>query len=241
MPPKGVYTLSASSDFREKAIKVLQYLAKLLHACGVGGKQTKEVAKFLSSGRDVMTLMRWVKYTSDFEDARGTVEQPLRALMFTEATLNVTVDCMNDLNVLGKLGIVGPLPALSPRWSFARLTNLLDSILAAVGTAVTILQLRAATTESALAKQRLALVSYIGSVLKNTHATQLSLGPFHGDRTAALGGFLSAAISANKLINKHCIQNARSDGEQLLGAAAGPGEAGIKLPVEVRSGGVKAS
>ena len=102
--------------------------------------------------------------------------------MLTEATLNVTVDCMNDVIVLNKLGLVGRLPALTPSWSFGRLTNLLDSILAAVGVAAAVFKIRAAASESALAKQRVALISYIGSLLKNTNATQLQLAPFHGDR-----------------------------------------------------------
>ena len=202
-PSKGLLTLSTSSDFREKAIKTLQYLAKLLYACGFGGARTKDIAKFLSSSRDVMTFMRWVKYGGDFDEARSTHEEPLRSLMLTEATLNVTVDCMNDVIVLNKLGLVGRLPALTPSWSFGRLTNLLDSILAAVGVAVAVFKIRAAASESALAKQRVALISYIGSLLKNTNATQLQLAPFHGDRLAALGGLLSAAISTNKLITKH--------------------------------------
>ena len=207
LPSKGHIALSASGDFRSNATKTLQYFFKLLYACGVGGKTSKDVAKTLSAARRIMTFLRLVKYADDVREARTTHEQPLRTLLYLETALNVTVDAMNDLITLHDLGLLGrlQLPSLGSSWSFERVTNALDSALAAVGTAIGLVKLQAAAASSTIfTKQRIALIAYVGGLLKNLNAAKLNtiplLGP--GDRVAALGGMISAAISANKQVQK---------------------------------------
>ena len=69
---KGAIALSSSADFREKLLKALQYLAKLLVATGAGGSITKALAKHFSSCRRLVTFLRWVKYSNNFEEAAAT-------------------------------------------------------------------------------------------------------------------------------------------------------------------------
>ena len=223
LPSKGHIALSASGDFRSNATKTLQYLFKLLYACGAG-KTCKDVAKSLSAARRIMCFLRLVKYADDVREANVTYEQPLRGLLYAEAALNVTVDGMNDIITLQQLGLLGSLrlPGLSSSWTFQRIADALDTALAAVGTAIGLLKLQAAAASaSVFTKQRVALIAYVGSLLKNMHAADLNgfpLGP--GDRLAALGGMISAAISANKQLQKclpppaPCEAGARGDGKR---------------------------
>ena len=190
---KGVLALSSSAEFREKCLKALQYLAKLFAATGAGGAFSKALAKHVSSCRRLVTFLRCVKYSANFEEAAETTAEPLRGLLYAEATLNVTVDSMQDVVTLEKLGLVR-----LPRWlsGFEKLAEVLDAVLAAVGVAVGVLRLQAASAAKQL-PHKLQLIGYVGDLLKNVHAAHPSIGP--GETLAALGGLAAASLSARKI------------------------------------------
>ena len=136
--------LSSSADFREKILKALQYFCKLLVAIGLGKKTTAALAKHVSSCRRLVTFLRCVKYADSFREAEATAEQPLRGLLYAEATLNVTVDTMCDVVTLEKLGLLGRLRlpgAFGMSWE--KVAEVLDALLAAIGSAAAALKLQA--------------------------------------------------------------------------------------------------
>lgn len=193
MQRKHVLALNSSAEFREKLLKALQYFAKLLLARGVGGPTTKALAKHFSACRRLVTFLRWVKYADNFTEAAATPPGPLQSLLYAEASLNVTVDAMQDAVTLEQLGVLGRwrLPA-----GFERLAELLDALLAAIGTAAAVLKLRAASSTQAFQK-RLELLGYVGDLLKNVQNAELSVAP--GATLAAVGGLTAASLSARKI------------------------------------------
>lgn len=200
MSRKHVLALNSSAEFREKIMKALQYLAKLFVALGAGDAATKSLAKHFSACRRLVTFLRWVKYSDNFIEAAATPAKPLRGLLYAEASLNVTVDCMCDVITLKQLGLLGRvrLPAVLGM-SFERLTDVLDALLAAIGVTAAILKLRAAAASQTLTR-RLELVGYIGDLLKNVHNAELDFGGVvPGATLAAVGGLTAAALSARKI------------------------------------------
>ena len=200
--------LSSSTDFREKILKALQYFCKLLVAIGLGKKTTAALAKHVSSCRRLVTFLRCVKYADSFREAEATAEQPLRGLLYAEATLNVTVDTMCDVVTLEKLGLLGRLRlpgAFGMSWE--KVAEVLDALLAAIGSAAAALKLQALyaanSASSKLDPARLALVGYIGDLLKNIHsagADDHMLGVVDpGPLLAAIGGLTAASLSARKI------------------------------------------
>ena len=199
---KGVLALNSSAEFREKLLKVFQYFCKLLVATGNGGATSKSLAKHFSSVRRLVTFMRWVKYTDNFVEAKATSAEPMRSLLYAEATLNVTVDSMQDVVTLEKLGVLGSvrLPSfLGVGWE--RIAEYLDALLAAVGVTIGVLKLRAAAASARFTK-RLELLAYTGDLLKNVHNAEMSLVGLPGATLAALGGLTAASISTRKVTLK---------------------------------------
>ena len=200
---KGILALNSSAEFREKVLKALQYLAKLLVAARVGGSLAKTLAKHFSSCRRLVTFLRWVRYSDNFIEASTTTAEPLRSLLYAEATLNVTVDAMQDVVTIDKLGLLGTVRLRGAFGvSFERLAETLDALLAAVGVAVGVARLRAAAASQQL-QRRLELLGYVGDLLKNVHNAELSVvGLAPGETLAAMGGLAAASLSARKLRNK---------------------------------------
>ena len=200
---KGILALNSSAEFREKVLKALQYLAKLLVAARVGGSLAKTLAKHFSSCRRLVTFLRWVRYSDNFIEASTTTAEPLRSLLYAEAALNVTVDAMQDVVTIDKLGLLGTVRLRGAFGvSFERLAETLDALLAAVGVAVGVARLRAAAASQQL-QRRLELLGYVGDLLKNVHNAELSVvGLAPGETLAAMGGLAAASLSARKLRNK---------------------------------------
>ena len=197
---KGLLALNSSAEFREKVLKSLQYLAKLLTATGTGGSVAKSLAKHFSAVRRLVTFLRWVKYSDSFVEAAATPALPLRCVLYAEASLNVTVDTMQDAVTLDQLGLLGQLRLPDAfGMSFERITALLDALLAAVGTAAALLKLHAAAYTQRC-KQRLELLGYVGDLLKNIQNADLSVGGVApGETLAAVGGLTAAMLSARKV------------------------------------------
>ena len=115
----GVGGSDASADWR----RVVREGGATTSATGAGGAFSKALAKHVSSCRRLVTFLRWVKYSANFEEAAETTAEPLRGLLYAEATLNVTVDSMQDVVTLEKLGLVR-----LPRWlsGFEKLAEVLE-------------------------------------------------------------------------------------------------------------------
>ena len=220
MPSRGLLALNSSAEFREKALKLVQFVAKFLAAFSHNAT-LKSLAKSVSSARRLITFLRWVKYFDDFVAARGMRSTPLRGLQYAEASLNLTIDMMADVITLDKLGLLlgARLPKLG-RWTFEEVVNKLDVLLATVGIAASVINLRtalatlryseeqiepAADTKAApkaasgLSKQKIALLKYVSDFIKAVDAAGMHGHLAPGERLGALGGIVGAFISAGKL------------------------------------------
>ena len=120
-------SLHASTDFREKLYKILQYAAKLAAAQPRLGPLPKQIASTLSQSRGIFKLLKSMNSIKSLPSAleeRGLVRQA----KLLEACLSIAVNSMQDVSVVNKLcggAVVGP------RWAW--LTDFLDLLLALLG------------------------------------------------------------------------------------------------------------
>jgi len=215
--PRTVLALNTSAEFREKTCKAVQYAAKLLAASGHGGALADSLAKSMSSARRLIAFLRWVKYLEELRalSRRGQCTSLLRGLQISECVLNLSLDAISDVITLDKLGLLAgrKLPRLG-RWTLQQLAEALDVLLASVGIAISVINLRAAlatrriadkdgttiaTADVGMSKQRIALLKYICDFVKNVDAAGMGGRLAPGDRLGALGGVVGALISAQKL------------------------------------------
>ena len=120
-------SLHASTDFREKLYKILQYAAKLAAAQPRLGPLPKQIASTLSQSRGIFKLL---KSMNSIKSLRSALEERglVRQAKLLEACLSITVNSMQDVSVVNKLcggAVVGP------RWAW--LTDFLDLLLALLG------------------------------------------------------------------------------------------------------------
>ena len=117
-------SLHASTDFREKLYKILQYVAKLAAAQPRLGPLPKQIASTLSQSRGIFKLLKSVNSLKSLSSAlleRGLVRQA----KVLEACLSITVNSMQDVSAVNRLcggSIVGR--------RFSWLTDFLDLMLA---------------------------------------------------------------------------------------------------------------
>lgn len=195
----SVIALSSSAEFREKTCASVQYGCKLLTACDVGDKAANQtIVAGMQGARRLFKFLGWIKFLKSFEAADGERSSPLRRLLYAQALLGITVDCMRDCVTLEKLGLAR-LPGLRG-WAFARLNEAIDAVLASVGIAVTLLKLRAVLAEEQLTSLRVALFKSICHLGKAADAGKLGGGP--GARIGALAGLLNSLLAARDVSKK---------------------------------------
>ena len=109
----------ASTDVREKGLKVVQYGAKLVHyhlsrtdAADPNAKRAKGVATWLSTARRCMKLLRWLKYFGNLKDAEKERVPVLSTAMYVDVAAGVFADTLQDAITLEKIGVLkkGTLP-----------------------------------------------------------------------------------------------------------------------------------
>ena len=120
-------SLHASTDFREKLYKILQYAAKLAAAQPRLGPLPKQIASTLSQSRG---LFKFLKSMNSIKSLPSALEERglVRQAKLLEACLSIAVNSMQDVSVVNKLcggAVVGP------RWAW--LTDFLDLLLALLG------------------------------------------------------------------------------------------------------------
>ena len=120
-------SLHASTDFREKLYKILQYAAKIAAAQPQLGPLPKQIASTLSQSRGIFKLLKSV---NSIKSLRSALEERglLRQAKLLEACLSITVNSMQDVSVVNRLcgGTV-----VGPRWAW--LADFLDLLLALLG------------------------------------------------------------------------------------------------------------
>ena len=109
----------ASTDVREKGLKVVQYGAKLVHyylsridATDPDAKRAKGVATWISTARRCMKLLRWLKYFGNLKDAEQEKVPALSTAMYANVAAGVFADTLQDAITLQKIGVLkkGTLP-----------------------------------------------------------------------------------------------------------------------------------
>jgi len=118
---KSVNTILSSAQSREKALKIIQYSAKLAaYALARAAsdlaslsKHCDALAKNLSTARRFFKFMRWIKHFEDLADARAEKNATVSKLLYLDIACNVAADISEDVTSLEKLGVLrkGVLPA----------------------------------------------------------------------------------------------------------------------------------
>lgn len=117
---KAAGTLASNAQTREKALKILQYSAKLLayllaksaREATTWSKHLEALSKNLSTARRFFKLFRWVKHFEDIADARSEKKPWFQKLLLLDVVANLAADLSEDFTSLEKVGILrkGTLP-----------------------------------------------------------------------------------------------------------------------------------
>lgn len=115
---RSVNIFLSSAQSREKFLKILQYLTKLMAYClaihfshsvlAVSLVVRLETsAKALSQARRFFKFFRWMKHIQDLGAARREQNHSFRWLLFVNFALNIAADTSEDICSLERLGILG--------------------------------------------------------------------------------------------------------------------------------------
>mmetsp|Transcript_24767 Transcript_24767/g.68004 ORF Transcript_24767/g.68004 Transcript_24767/m.68004 type:complete len:237 (-) Transcript_24767:139-849(-) len=149
---KGANTVLSSAQSREKALKIIQYTAKLAayvlaRASNWAslGKHFEALAKNLSTARRFFKFMRWMKHFEDIAEARADKNPSFGRLLYLDIACNLAADISEDVTSLEKVGILrkGVLPARTEYYS-----NWCQLVLAVVEIAVSYVKERRAREKS---------------------------------------------------------------------------------------------
>lgn len=202
-PSKAVLALNSSSEFREKALQIIQYVCKLLTACNLGSSVVTGLTNSTAGARRMMKLFAWMKLFENFK-AADAASGPLRRLLYAQVMLAISVETMRDVVTFDKLGLFKAPPGPG-KWTFAKLNEAVDACLAAVGIAIAVVRIRSALADEQLTALRTSLFKSLCHLGKACDAGKLGGGP--GDRIGALCGLLNTLLAARdlrvKLVAKH--------------------------------------
>eukprot|EP00927_Polykrikos_kofoidii_P052733 TRINITY_DN46675_c0_g1_i1.p1 TRINITY_DN46675_c0_g1~~TRINITY_DN46675_c0_g1_i1.p1 ORF type:complete len:250 (-),score=40.20 TRINITY_DN46675_c0_g1_i1:123-872(-) len=117
---KTVTRLLASTQTREKCLKIIQYSAKLIAYIVVRAledpsfwsRHFETLSKQLSLARRCFKICRWFKHFEDISDARKEKNVIFRRFLLVDVACNVVADVSEDITSIEKLGVVpkGTLP-----------------------------------------------------------------------------------------------------------------------------------
>lgn len=124
---KAAGSLASNAQTREKALKIVQYSAKLIAylmakkfgAATDYSKHLEALSKNLSTARRFFKFFRWVKHFEDIADAREEKTPYFKRLLFLDIAANLAADLSEDFTSLEKVGILrkGTLPARTEYYS----------------------------------------------------------------------------------------------------------------------------
>ena len=190
-------------DFREKALKVLQYACRLAAARAVNRADAllwSRAAQSFASGRRLIKLLRWIKYGRDLRAAWREADEVRRRQLLAEVGMNLAIDTLQDLRTLEHLGLLraGLLPSWVPR-----AVEWLDFAVSVNG-----LSLRASDSALSEADQkarnhRLDLFKYACDIVVTSHDVAARSVRLPTLQAPLLCGLASGAASASKLALKH--------------------------------------
>mmetsp|Transcript_21498 Transcript_21498/g.64545 ORF Transcript_21498/g.64545 Transcript_21498/m.64545 type:complete len:244 (+) Transcript_21498:45-776(+) len=208
---KGVNTILSNAQSREKALKIIQYSAKLaayvlLRAASdlaSLGKHCDALAKSLSVARRCFKFLRWLKHFEDIADAKAEKDSSFSKLLYLDVACNLAADISEDVTSLEKVGILrkGVLPARTEYYA-----NWCQLVLAVVEIAVSYVKERRASEKSSApgasiearrkhALARLEFSKFIADLLKAFWDCELS---FASELAFCISGLWAALVSTHK-------------------------------------------
>mmetsp|Transcript_150541 Transcript_150541/g.484024 ORF Transcript_150541/g.484024 Transcript_150541/m.484024 type:complete len:254 (-) Transcript_150541:96-857(-) len=208
---KAVNTILSSAQSREKALKIVQYSAKLLAYCLVRaagnlpslGKHFEGLAKNLSTARRFFKFFRWFKHFEDIADARAEKDSSFKQLLYLDVAANLVADVAEDITSLEKVGILkkGVLPKRTEYYS-----NWCQLVLAVVEIMVSRIKARRAREKASApgaslehkrknSMAQLELSKYYSDLVKAFWDCELS---FANEFAFILSGLFAALVSTHK-------------------------------------------
>jgi len=208
---KGTNTMLSSAQTREKALKVVQYSAKLAayilartwRDMSALGKHCEALAKSLSTARRFFKFFRWLKHFEDIAEAKAEKDRSFGRLLMLDVACNLVADISEDITSLEKVGILrkGTLPKRTEYYS-----NWCQLVLAVVEIAVSNIKAqrarkKASSPDAPLEVQRkrtmaeLEFSKYIADLLKAFWDCELF---FASELAFCLSGLWAALVSSHK-------------------------------------------
>ena len=123
--------LHASTDFREKLYKVLQYAAKLAASQPGASKRAGHIAATLSQSRGIFKMLKLVNNVESYQKSLVEADPVLARMCKLEAYLNTIVSAMQDLITIDKLCLTNAL-SMQFSWWMNFLDLLLSVLLATI-------------------------------------------------------------------------------------------------------------
>jgi hypothetical protein len=203
--------LHASTDFREKLYKILQYAAKLAASQPGASKRAGHIAATLSQSRGIFKLLKLVNNVESYQKSLVEADPVLARLCKLESYLNTIVSAMQDLITIDKLCLTN---ALSKQFSWwMNFLDLLLSVLLAIIASYSHRQLLTSGVDSPKAQRQLLLLRLelgvrIGdaiALLQETSKYPGSSQPMWSApsaRTAMLASLASAACATSAVAIK---------------------------------------
>ena len=208
---KGINKILSSAQTREKALKILQYFAKMLaysllrsgKSLADLGKHFESLSKALSTARRCFKFMRFMKHFEDIEDARAEKDAGFRRLLYVDIVCNVAADVSEDFTSLEKVGILrkGTLPKRTEYYS-----NWCQLALAVVEILVSRVKAqraaaKAASPDASLEVKRKSVMAnlefskFIADLVKGFYDCELS---FASELAFIVSGLWAALVSSHK-------------------------------------------
>ncbi len=203
--------LHASTDFREKLYKVLQYAAKLAAAQPGASQRASHIAATLSQSRGIFKVLKWVNCVDTYQKSLIETDPVLARLSKLEAYLNTIVTVMQDLITVDKLCLANALPKRFAWWM--NFFDLLLSVLLAAIASYSHRQLLASGVDSPKTARKLLLlrlelgvrISDSIALLEETSKYPGTIRPLWSapsPRTAMLASLASAAFATSAVAVK---------------------------------------
>lgn len=186
---KTSVALLSSAQSREKCLKIVQYIAKLLayvlaSFASIGDNTMRwsahatELAKSTSQARRFFKLFRWVKHFEDVAPARSEASFAVACLMVLSIFWNLVADLSEDICSLERLGFV--TKGTFPVWAELN-ANRCQLVLASVEIALSLVRFRRFSRAAAAAAAQDGDSSLLQSAWRRRCMAALELSKFCAD------------------------------------------------------------